>query len=50
MKIFPTPEQQRRLDEFEDEERILEDRLKRVRERRREYINTRELNDKVGVK
>lgn len=50
MKILPTPAQQRRLDEFEDEERILEDRLKRVRESRREYINTNQLNEKVCVK
>ena len=49
MKTLPTPAQQRRLDEFEDEERILEERLKRVRERRREYINTRELNERVRV-
>lgn len=46
----PTPEQQRRLAEFDDTERILHKQLKALLERRREYINTNQLNEKVGVK
>ncbi len=46
----PTPEQKRRLAEFDDTERILQKHLKALHERRREYINVNQLNEKVGVK
>ena len=46
----PTPEQQRRLAEFDDTERILQKHLKTLLERRREFVNTNQLNEKVGVK
>lgn len=45
----PTPEQQRRLTEFDDTERILQKHLKELHERRREFINTNQLNEKVGM-
>lgn len=45
----PTPEQQRRLAEFDDTERILQKHLKALLERRREYLNTSQLNEKVGM-
>lgn len=47
--IIMTPEQQRRLAEFDDTERILQKHLKELHERRREYINTNQLNEKVGT-
>lgn len=40
----PTPEQMRRLAEFDDTERILNMRLKELHERRREYISANQLN------
>lgn len=46
----PTPAQQRRLDEFDDAERILRERLKELHERRRKYINSNQLNEIVGEK
>ena len=46
----PTPEQMRRLAEFDDTERILNERLKELHERRREYINKNQLNEIVGAK
>lgn len=45
----PTPAQQRRLEEFDSTERILRERLEALHERRREYINTNQLNEKVGM-
>ena len=45
-----TQEQKHVLKEFDDQQERLEQQLKTLLERRREYINTRELNNKVGVK
>ena len=45
-----TSEQKQMLREFDQQQERLEQQLKALLERRREYINTRELNNKVGVK
>jgi len=45
-----TSEQKQKLKEFDSQQEKLEQQLKALLERRREYINTRELNEKVGVK
>ena len=45
-----TKEQKQTLKEFDDQQEKLEQQLKALLERRREYINTRELNNKVGKK
>ena len=45
-----TLEQRQTLKEFDQQQDKLEQQLKALLERRREYINTNQLNDKVGVK
>ena len=45
-----TQEQREILAEYDASEQLLELKLKQLRERRREFINTNQLNDKVGVK
>lgn len=45
-----TQEQKQTLKEFDLQQEKLEQQLKALLERRREYINTNQLNDKVGVK
>lgn len=45
-----TKEQKQILKEFDERQEKLEQQLKALLERRREYINTRELNSKVRVK
>ena len=45
-----TLEQKQTLKEFDEQQERLEQQLKALLERRREYINTRELNNKVGIK
>ena len=45
-----TLEQRQTLKEFDQQQEKLEQQLKTLLERRREYINTNQLNDKVGVK
>ena len=45
-----TLEQKQILREFDQQQEKLEQQLKALLERRREYINTNQLNDKVGVK
>ena len=45
-----TSEQKQILREFDAQQEKLENQLKVLLERRREYINTRELNNKVGIK
>ena len=45
-----TAEQKQTLKEFDHQQEKLEQQLKALLERRREYINTRELNNKVGIK
>ena len=45
-----TKEQKQILKEFDEQEEKLEWQLKALLERRREYINTHQLNKKVGVK
>ena len=45
-----TQEQKQTLKEFDAQQEKLENQLKALLERRREYINTRELNNKVGIK
>lgn len=45
-----TQEQKQTLKEFDEQQARIELQLKALLERRREYINTRELNNKVGVK
>lgn len=42
-----TQEQKQTLKEFDSQQEKLEQQLKALLERRREYINTRELNQKV---
>lgn len=48
--IIMTQEQKQTLKEFDAQQEKLENQLKALLERRREYINTRELNNKVGIK
>lgn len=43
-----TEEQKRRIAEFDIAEKILHKQLKELLERRREYINTNNLNKQVG--
>ena len=45
-----TSEQRQTLREFDEKQELLEQQLKALLERRREYINTRELNEKVCKK
>ena len=45
-----TKEQGRTLKEFDSQQEKLEQQLKALLERRREYINTNQLNEKVGAK
>lgn len=45
-----TQEQRQTLKEFDSRQEKLEQQLKALLERRREFINVNQLNDKVGVK
>ena len=45
-----TLEQKQILREFDQQQEKLEQQLKALLERRREFINVNQLNDKVGVK
>ena len=45
-----TKEQKQILKEFDSQQEKLEQQLKSLLERRREYINVNQLNEKVGVK
>ena len=45
-----TKEQKQILKEFDRQQGKLEQQLKALLERRREFINVNQLNDKVGVK
>lgn len=45
-----TQEQRQTLKEFDEKQELLEQQLKALLERRREYINTHQLNKKVGVR
>ena len=45
-----TKEQKQILKEFDEQQEKLEQQLKALLERRREYINTRELNERVLLK
>ena len=45
-----TKEQKQILREFDQQQEKLEQQLKALLERRREFINVNQLNDKVGVK
>lgn len=45
-----TQEQRQTLREFDQQQEKLEQQLKALLERRREYINTNQLNKKIGVK
>ena len=45
-----TLEQKQILREFDQQQKKLEQQLKVLLERRREYVNTNQLNEKVGVK
>ena len=45
-----TQDQRQVLKEFDDQQERLEQQLKALLELRREYINTNQLNEKVGVK
>ena len=45
-----TLEQRQTLKEFDEKQKKLEQQLKALLERRREFINVNQLNDKVGVK
>lgn len=45
-----TSEQKQTLKEFDQQQERLEQQLKVLLERRREYVNTNQLNEKVGVK
>ena len=45
-----TSEQKQILREFDQQQERLEQQLKALLERRREYINVNQLNEKVGVK
>ena len=44
-----TSEQKQILREFDQQQEKLEQQLKALLERRREYINTNQLNEKVGA-
>lgn len=43
-------EQKQTLKDFDQQQEKLEQQLKALLERRREYINVNQLNEKVGVK
>lgn len=45
-----TKEKKQILKEFDEQQEKLERQLKALLERRREFINVNQLNDKVGVK
>ena len=45
-----TKEQKQVMKEFDDQQARIEQQLKALLERRREFINTNQLNEKVGVK
>lgn len=45
-----TPEQKQTLKEFDRQQEKLEQQLKALLERRREYINVNQLNEKVRLK
>ena len=45
-----TQEQRQALKEFDSQQEKLEQQLKALLERRREYINVNQLNEKVSVK
>ena len=45
-----TQEQKQKLKEFDSQQERLEHQLKTLLERRREFINTNQLNKKIGVK
>lgn len=45
-----TLEQRQTLKEFDQQQEKLEQQLKALLERRREFVNTNQLNEKVGVK
>lgn len=45
-----TREQKQTLKEFDQQQERLEQQLKALLERRREYINTNQLNEKVRLK
>lgn len=45
-----TKEQKQILKELDSQQERLEQQLKVLLERRREYVNTNQLNEKVGVK
>ena len=45
-----TREQRKTLRDFDQQQEKLEQQLKVLLERRREYVNTNQLNEKVGVK
>ena len=47
--IRMTQEQRKVLQEFDEHQEKLEQQLKALLERRREYVNTNQLNKKVGV-
>ena len=44
-----TQEQRQALKEFDEQQERIEQQLKVLLERRREYVNTNQLNKKVGV-
>ena len=44
-----TLEQKQTLKEFDQQQEKLEQQLKALLERRREYINVNQLNEKIGV-
>lgn len=45
-----TQEQRQTLKEFDEQQEKLEKQLKALLERRREFINVNQLNERVGVK
>lgn len=45
-----TQEQKQTLKEFDRQQEKIEQQLKALLERRREFINVNQLNDRVGVK
>lgn len=45
-----TQEQKQILKEFDEQQARIDLQLKQLLERRREFINTNQLNEKVGVK
>lgn len=45
-----TKDQKKALKEFDAQQERIEQQLKVLLERRREYVNTNQLNEKVGIK